>query len=148
MYGAMPGERRPERRREPGIATEHGARGQPWIAGPARRSGDKRRPPSIVNGRRSVSTFSALPARSSAEIVESNVDFSFKSPTCHAGAVTNLWGRERSPDRQKPQEPRHRWNGTSTVADQPSAASAGSSLVAACTISGGIMERRAKIALR
>jgi hypothetical protein len=63
--------------------------GQLWIARPARGFDDKRRTPSIVNGRRSVSTFPALPARWSAEIVESNVDFSVKSPACHAGAVTN-----------------------------------------------------------
>jgi len=61
--------------------------GQLWIARPARGSDDKRRTPSIVNGRRSVSTFPALPARWSAEIVESNVDFSVKSPACHAGAT-------------------------------------------------------------
>ena len=41
----------------------------------------------IVNGRRSVSTFPAIPARWSVEIVESNVDFSVKSPACHAGAT-------------------------------------------------------------
>jgi hypothetical protein len=63
-------------------ASEHG--GQLWIARPARGSDDKRRTPSIVNGRPSVSTFPALPARWSAEIVESNVDFSVKSPACHA----------------------------------------------------------------
>jgi hypothetical protein len=61
--------------------------GQLWIARPTRGSDDKRRAPSIVNGRRSVSTFPALPARWSAEIVESNVDFSVKSPASYGQKI-------------------------------------------------------------
>jgi hypothetical protein len=41
--------------------------------------------PSVVNGRRSVSTFPDVPVRSSTEIVESDVDFSVEFPACHAG---------------------------------------------------------------